>query len=651
MEKKILVEKIRLWKENPRYNLFSNVEIKNIGKEYSNEKDYKNDIPNIVENLIKNKKMVSSLIELLDNIVLSGFEDQIDRVIITKKISCEDDVYYVLEGNRRILCLYLINNIFNTHNIIKNKLNESDWENIKKILKNINDSNQKTFMEIKCDFLDVNKEDENKIWRIINSRHFGVRKGKLNWPRGIILKSITNKVEEWRNENNINDGEELDNASYSKLISRLEAFTGKKISERDMYSSLWTSHVFQIYNDNTTDEKDRINFENTDVEKDLYEEDNDEKNNVFSISSLELALNTIKIFDIEKNKNISLSVWLKIRINFKKWVVSYDDKLSSSDWIIICKYLIESIKQGKLNTRRFDNEYFKEMLLIFEDKYENKIKILESSEKKLKNYLAVSIQDIKNNIDVKKIDFNNRDQKDEFLKIKENVLDIYIIEKKSKKLIDLFKDNTEIFPLLYIWINELKLIENEKLKLSDKNIIPYISIANALRISGWHYCSMLFLKGDNLKHRLEKYINKNINSFKMNSYKKQLKKISDAIKTRNFNFEFLTEEIQIQPNKILIMCNEKNIPNKEQIQNYLIAIDFKILLNQDIKESLKNNILNGISELILWSLNIKPEINKLLHVGYFSNEFILEENYENIKHDIKKHLSLIRLFLENLSER
>jgi hypothetical protein len=38
------------------------------------------------------------------------------------------------------------------------------------------------------------RKEEEVLNRILNSKHFGNRKGKLNWPRGLILSKIFSLV-------------------------------------------------------------------------------------------------------------------------------------------------------------------------------------------------------------------------------------------------------------------------------------------------------------------------------------------------------------------------------------------------------------------------------------------------------------------------
>jgi hypothetical protein len=101
--KEINIENIELMNTNPRYTI-----------EF-NKKTIRNEIDNteynelkIVEKLLKNEDNFENFYMLL-NSLNKGFKGYIDQYpIVTKK---KNNKYFVIEGNRRILCLKLIFNL------------------------------------------------------------------------------------------------------------------------------------------------------------------------------------------------------------------------------------------------------------------------------------------------------------------------------------------------------------------------------------------------------------------------------------------------------------------------------------------------------------------------------------------------------------
>lgn len=245
--------------------------------------------------------MIKKLLELVENISYSGFEEDNDEILVTLSPFLEKEcgkeysnIYYILEGNRRLFALHLLLNLNNSRKILENNIDKSDYNKFLEIF----NSNKYNSIEVECKIFNVEEKGEKYTWKILNSRHFGKRKGKLNWPRGSILNITFTTIINFRKENNIPENEELTNEQFKEMIKEVESYTGKKVSSFDLIGSLWSITIIEKYNQNVP-ENEKVILELTDDELDSYERDNEyeyDNNKIndspFSISSLELAHNT-----------------------------------------------------------------------------------------------------------------------------------------------------------------------------------------------------------------------------------------------------------------------------------------------------------------------------------------------------------------------
>ncbi|WP_342254167.1 hypothetical protein [Spiroplasma endosymbiont of Zeiraphera isertana] len=305
--------------------------------------------------------MIYKLLELVENISYSGFEADTDEILITSfpflientNNSIYSKIYYVLEGNRRLFALHLLLNLNDSRKILEKNIEKNEYNKFLEIFR----LNNYNIQEVECKIFNVKEKGEKYTWKILNSRHFGKRKGKLNWPRGSILNIIFTTIIKFRKEREILDNQELTSEQFNQMIKEVESYTGKNVNTFDLIGSLWSITVIEEYNQHVV-ENQKIILEQTDDQLETYEKDNENEYDIndspFSISSLELAHNTIKLpNEVGESKN--LKEIIKLEINTRKWKVFHS--LNLVQWQNLCIYLINSIKNKNLNTRKFKPEY------------------------------------------------------------------------------------------------------------------------------------------------------------------------------------------------------------------------------------------------------------------------------------------------------
>lgn len=163
---KYKIKDLRFWGKNPRYTNFKNVKILEIGKDDFDDDGrdlYLNNLQEYYKNLIKNKRMIDKLLELVENIAYSGFEADTDEILITTSpylmemdINKFSSLYYVLEGNRRLFSLFLLLDLYNSRQALKRTISDSQYDKFQKIFNNSKFKDK----EIECKVFNVKEKGE-----------------------------------------------------------------------------------------------------------------------------------------------------------------------------------------------------------------------------------------------------------------------------------------------------------------------------------------------------------------------------------------------------------------------------------------------------------------------------------------------------------
>lgn len=213
-DKKYSIDSFFLSKSNPRYTLINNLDDKSLLKFIVNQnydKDY--DEKEVFNQLLYQEGDFSDLLELLKSINEIGFNNDLDPIYVIKNEN-KSDHFIIAEGNRRLMCLKLISNIFKLpdfysiesllityENEKTNNIYEFNDENPNKELfrkrKNYEECNklieeiQEKKLEIECFFKII--DDSKKIWKSIYSKHLtGEEPGLRKWSRSKYFADLLN---------------------------------------------------------------------------------------------------------------------------------------------------------------------------------------------------------------------------------------------------------------------------------------------------------------------------------------------------------------------------------------------------------------------------------------------------------------------------
>lgn len=512
--KKVEIKNLRFWNKNPRYSTNSKILIDDIGtSDFETEDDFilKDDYlinyKIYFNNLLNNLDSIKITLDLIESIS-TGFNTSLDDIFIVEpkmvfKYLNETDSFeylknisYVVEGNRRLLCLDLLKNFNNSRYQLSLLINskETTSENINK--------NDKTALQYLRKILDVcNKYDKNptipsfigvkelnydyyitsegvaRLNKTLNSRHFGNRKGKLNWPRGLILRKIfqLTKSEIKKNPMIIED---------KKIIySLIEDYVGKKISSADINASLFVNKSIDLWNKKNPN--DKISWSNTETgdidqvnEIIVYDDDGIEVTSTeqsvgIFVSSLENSRSNIKLLDRDFNLS-PLSKVVHFEFDYsllpndeeyiKAFIVDNKEYLSKE---IVEKILIEitfAVKEKEINTRSFAN--------IESSNVGSKIRSLIFPNEIIptKKILTLNLSQISS---LDKINLNSAEESKLINGISSNLREIFKNYNFSeKKFTDgLYKKENDLLSIVisYIWKTEYGRIVKfkDKLKLND----------------------------------------------------------------------------------------------------------------------------------------------------------------------------------------
>lgn len=662
----VYVKDIRIWSKNPRYTNYSNVSFCDIGKEDFEINELNNEFKdlyfdNLKSNyiqLINNKEKIKSMISLLESLSM-GYDPNIDEILITsspflkskKILNNDEDFFYSLEGNRRIFAInILLNSVINQSNGEKIKTRDiilnfckDKYINYLEKLNNIFyefDNNNINLKNIEVKEIKIDNMAADDIWKTLNARHFGKRKGKMNWPRGLVLSSINEKMQKFREDFCLSIGDEMQDYHYKKALKNLENFTGKEISNRDLQMALLVTYCIEIYNSQKKSEK--IIYSNTN--EDGSENDNEEKT-TFKISSLELSFSTIKIIS-KKGIKETLSSIIGLDINTKKWKIKSNlFKEERLEKLII--YIINLIKEGKLNTRYFNNEYENELKEIIYSKKDDEVNnLIEKDINKISPKFA-PFSLIMNDKYQDRIDFSglSEKEKNDFLSkinsIKENILPIldeiikieYLIKVNINKI-----ENRHIYAIFYVWMIELNSIIKNKEIISIWNF-PIFIFSATLRSSS-EMLMLMILEENKFESYFKDKINKNEKKFFKNIF--DFENWIESTKEIGSRPEYSIKSIY----NYFFSC-EKDINQNKSIDFIKIALLKSIENNSNVNLENKEKIeemSKKINDFISWSLNkeISKKINSFIHCpSLLKNIHFDNENFSKLSNEFNQWINII----------
>lgn len=324
--KSLKVDKIFLWNKNPRFTIdFSNEininydsddvlikELIDFEKNYNDEDD---------------KDNLKIFKELIDNLLDNGFISDDDSIFVKKCSNYEK--YVVLEGNRRIAAIKILNYL---------KDSKSDWEEwfIKnfseeyfKLVKNKLLSFEK-IEEIDC--VSILTNDPEKIKQKIFKRDQINQKGKKYWFRIIGLTHILKEYKLYKQQR-------LDDKN---IILKLSYLFDKSISKirKDLESAIW---VISCLKTAKIDEKEYIKWK---------------------VSALELSRS--KIIDPESLKNLNDLLNIKLNKESNNFKISNNFEISNQKFNITFEklsiFLCENLKKRYYTTRGWKEEYIDDLI-------------------------------------------------------------------------------------------------------------------------------------------------------------------------------------------------------------------------------------------------------------------------------------------------
>lgn len=187
------IKNIYLSANNPRYTLIDNFNI-DLSKFITNN-NYKNEESNFL-NLLKSEGNFKELSRLLDSINKSGFNNKSEPIYLVE----HESNYIVAEGNRRLMCLKLINGDFKFPEIYN--FDYQDYQDslteYEQVDGDIDEKKEQFYNFKKCqELLEEIKakdselqifykitNDEEELWSLIYDRHLsGNRPGMREWSR------------------------------------------------------------------------------------------------------------------------------------------------------------------------------------------------------------------------------------------------------------------------------------------------------------------------------------------------------------------------------------------------------------------------------------------------------------------------------------
>lgn len=302
---------------------------------------------------------LNDLIKLLESINDNGFDNKVDPIMLTKN---EKNEYFVAEGNRRILCLKLINNInllpkwcdfskqaySNYSNANDEYLNGDDetskkdflknYEKIQKIIKEINNNHKQFDVYYKIVI------ESNDLWKIIYDKHnTGERPGMRKWSRAKYFADLLSLFGETG----------IDSTNQKKSLFKINREYSIVVNDfkeaQYIYLCFWFGE-----NKNFDEDKELYLMNDKDIINDL----------IFTnkISALERKFTWNKIINVLKSIEFNPTKISDKEFKSKYINLYYDDKNKIKlSWNLlkphkIFNYIYNLWKKGKITTRSISED-------------------------------------------------------------------------------------------------------------------------------------------------------------------------------------------------------------------------------------------------------------------------------------------------------
>ena len=389
--KEIEISNLIIWMENPRFgHLLTFYNEPNLVDDESTINFLIKQESEITDN--ENKKL-EEFKELIESLLENGYIE--DEPILVKKWH-DSEKYYLLDGNRRISAVKILNYLKN---------NQQNW------IKWFEDQfTQNYFYWIKSKINDFSCE---KIWCrvfVSNTPDYVIKKyvyktdivnkfGKKYWSRINRLSYVYKEYENLKQEG-------IDNNEIVKLLAKLFD-KSKKTVLKDLNSAKW---VFFCLN--------KTNFS-----KDEY--------NKWDISPLELAKNNI----IDPCSGFKLGEILDIKLENEIFYIGENTKINHIKIENLCTFLCECLKKKFYTTRGWKPEYYAELINFL---YQN-------TNKNINPIITIPLKDLDRILhETDNQNFNEEDKKNGNV-VHKKYIEISKIYETIRKKVEKLNDKKNIF--------------------------------------------------------------------------------------------------------------------------------------------------------------------------------------------------------------
>lgn len=351
------IKNIYLSANNPRYTLIDNFDIDLT--EFIKNNNYKDEKRNFLY-LLESEGNFKELSRLLDSINKSGFNNISEPIYLVQ----DESNYIVAEGNRRLMCLKLINDDFEfpeTCNFDYQNYQDSlteyeqvdgDIDEKKEQINNFKKC-QELLKEIKTKYSKLKivckiTGDKEELWSLIYDRHLsGNRPGMREWSRSKYFADLLSIFKEG-----------LKNEKETEIIKKFRREWGK--IKTDFCEA---QYIYSCFFFNEIDSNIEIpNFINPD--KDILEKMIHSKR----ISALERphSFNKIRKLICENILNCSIDEFKETYLNIKfeegnKYRIKFETK-ENFPYQKLLSWILKKWKDKKITTREFEDRLEDELI-------------------------------------------------------------------------------------------------------------------------------------------------------------------------------------------------------------------------------------------------------------------------------------------------
>lgn len=315
---------------------------------------------------------------------------------------------------------------------------------------------------------------------------------------------------------------------------------------------------------------------------------------------------------------------INLEINTKSWKISHS--LNSNQWKNLCIYLVNAIKQKKLNTRKFKEEYIEELRSLLSLNQTLSDEIIDSSKQGKIRYDQLNFLAIKTKKE-KEIIFKNQKEKETYKIMREEIIpemdEIIKLSTFLESKLDTI-DNKFIYSLLYTWCKEFKPIIFSKSHLQPI-YYPYFIISSLLRTTSELLCNFWVILDKNLQNDfVKKFKKENKTTNAKNCH------INDVLTNNKFQFHIEQKYCKYCEGKKILWFTSNDLQGiKIKLQTFYSTFlnnsSNKVsifLLEKKVEIDL---ILSSYCNFILWSNNT-DHLNRIIHKNHYIFDVIKNVN-------------------------